>query len=54
MSKSHRKIRPSSILLSTGVKEIRLRSVSADLGLGIFGKGRTSALFQSVPVGIVP
>ena len=25
-----------------------LRSVSADLGLDIFGRGRTSALFQRV------
>ena len=35
-------------LLSTGVRDIGLRSVSTDLGLEIFGRGRTSALFQGL------
>ena len=46
--RSQRKTKPSSSLLSTGVREIGLRSLSTDLGLDIFGKGRTSADFQSV------
>ena len=46
--RSQRKTKPSSSLLSTGVREIGLRSLSTDLGLDIFGKGRTSGYIQSV------
>ena len=46
--RSQRKTKPSSSLLSTGVREIGLRSLSTDLRLDIFGKERTNADFQSV------
>ena len=48
LPKSQRKIKPSRILLSTGVKGLRVRSVSTDLGLDIFGRAKTSAPFQRV------
>ena len=52
--RSQRKTKPSSSLLSTGVREIGLRSPSTDLGLDIFGKGRTSADFRALGRGFVP
>jgi hypothetical protein len=45
---THQLIKHSSSLLSTGEREIGLSSLSTDLGLDIFGRGRTSADFQSV------
>ena len=42
------KIKPSRTLLSTGVKDIGLRSESTHGGWGIFPSGRTSALFHSL------
>ena len=42
------KTKDSRILLSTGVRDMGLRSVSIDFGLGIFPNGKTSVLFHNL------
>ena len=45
---SQLKTKVSRILLSTGVRDMGLRSVSIDFGQGIFPNGKTSALFHNL------
>ena len=45
---SQLKTKDSRILLNTEVRDIGLRSVSMDFGIGIFRNGRTSALFHNL------